>query len=140
MPPRWPLSLRVLVIVVSGALPVWAAAQSPTDEGRPVKVHTVVATGGDFQRTYPAIVYPSQEVELSFRVSGQVVDLPIRASAEIAAGAVVAKLDTRDFEADVARLEAQKDEASARLLVLRSGARPEEIAALEAGVDAARAA
>ncbi|MBY6082746.1 efflux RND transporter periplasmic adaptor subunit [Ruegeria arenilitoris] len=114
-------------------------AQESTGSARPAKVYTVVETDTLYQRSYPAIVYPSQEVELSFRVSGRIVELPIRASMSIAQGDVVAKLDTRDFEAEVRRLESQMDQAKAQLIVLRVGARPEEIAALEAAVAAAQA-
>ncbi|MEO1307362.1 MAG: hypothetical protein AAFV38_05380, partial [Pseudomonadota bacterium] len=39
---------------------------------RPAKVFTVEATSTELRRTYPAIVMPSAEVELSFRVSGRV--------------------------------------------------------------------
>ncbi len=76
---------------------------------------------------------------MSFRVSGQIVDLPIRASSTIQQGGVIARLDNRDFEAEVARLESQMDEALANLSVLKSGARPEEIASLDASVQAAQA-
>ncbi len=36
---------------------------------RPVKTLTVSSTVGQFKRTYSAVVLPSQQVELSFRVS-----------------------------------------------------------------------
>ncbi|MCA0869887.1 efflux RND transporter periplasmic adaptor subunit [Seohaeicola saemankumensis] len=116
-----------------------AFAQQVETTVRPVKVQEIVASNFLLERTYPAIAYPSQEVELSFRMSGRVIELPIRASASIAEGDVVAKLDSRDFEAEVTQLEARIEEAEANLLVLRSGARPEEIAALEANVEAAAA-
>lgn len=45
---------------------------------RPAKVFTVEATTSEITRNYPAIVLPSAEVELSFRVSGRVIDLPVR--------------------------------------------------------------
>ena len=108
-------------------------------EPRPVKTLTVRAVATGFRRDYPAIVLPAQEVELSFRVSGQIVELPIRGGLRIAAGEVVAQLDTRDFEAELARLESQLAQAEAQMEVLTSGARGEDLAALEAGVAAAQA-
>lgn len=116
-----------------------AVAQDAAGPVRPAKVFTVTGSDSEFRRTYPGIVLPSKEVELSFRVSGRVIELPIRASMRLEEGAVVAQLDQRDFEAQVAQLQSQKDEALARLEVLRTGARPEEIAVLEATVSAAEA-
>jgi len=40
---------------------------------RPVKTYTVKPTASVFQRKYSAVVLPSQEASLSFRVSGRVV-------------------------------------------------------------------
>ncbi|MEO1362936.1 MAG: efflux RND transporter periplasmic adaptor subunit [Pseudomonadota bacterium] len=106
---------------------------------RPAKVFTVAPTESVVQRTYPAIVLPSQEVELSFRVSGRVIELPIRGSQEIAQSDVIARLDPRDFERQIAQLESQRDQAVAQLQALRTGSRPEEIIALEAAVASAQA-
>ncbi len=131
--------LGAFATVLLGAFPIVTAAQETTETIRPAKVFTVVKASSDFERIYPAIVYPSREVELSFRVSGRIIELPIRASNSVVQEGVVAQLDTRDFEVEVARLDSQLEEAEANLAVLRSGARPEEITALEASVQAAQA-
>ncbi|MCT4553880.1 MAG: efflux RND transporter periplasmic adaptor subunit [Pelagimonas sp.] len=120
---------------VSMAIPVFAQDMAV----RPAKVVTVGELGLDISRNYPAIVLPSREVELSFRVPGQVIDLPIRAATEVAKGDVIARLDPRDFQSQVAQLQSAKDQAEAQLTALRSGARAEEIGALEAAVASARA-
>ncbi|MGD1883068.1 MAG: efflux RND transporter periplasmic adaptor subunit [Paracoccaceae bacterium] len=114
-----------------------AIAQS--DVVRPAKVFTVKASSTDVQRTYPAIVLPSAEVELSFRVSGRVVELPVRGAMQVLEGDLIAALDPRDFETQVAQLESQIDQANAELSALRIGARAEEIIALEAAVASAQA-
>ncbi len=106
---------------------------------RPVKVFTVTATEGVQRRTYPAIVLPSRQVELSFRVSGRVVDLPVRAAQGVVEGDVIARVDPRDFETQVALFESSIAQATAQLDALRTGSRPEEIAALKAAVDSAQA-
>ncbi len=131
--------IQTLAILLVCAHPTFAKAQEGSGTARPAKVHTVVSSETFFQRVYPALVFPSREAELSFRVSGRVVELPVRASAGVAEGDVIAKLDTRDFEAQILQLESQRDQAVAQLSVLRSGARPEEISALEAAVAAAEA-
>lgn len=117
-------------------------AQDDTVEAakpRPAKVIEVQSHATGLKRQYPAIVYPSQESELSFRVSGQVVSLPVRASSSLKQGEVIAELDKRDFETAVARLESQRDQAQAQMDALIKGARAEEIVALQAAVFAAQA-
>ncbi len=109
------------------------------DVARPAKVYTVEEDTGQISRTYPAIVLPSKEVELSFRVSGRVLELPIHGSMQVAQGDVIAQLDLRDFQTQVAQLESQRDQAAAQLAQLKAGLLPEEIAALEAAVASAQA-
>ncbi|MGC1498045.1 MAG: efflux RND transporter periplasmic adaptor subunit [Sulfitobacter sp.] len=109
------------------------------DTPRPAKVFTLQEQTSEIVRRYPGIVLPSQEVELSFRVSGNLIELPIRGSMQVKAGDVIGQVDVRDFEAQVAQLQSQKDQADAQLSALKTGARPQEISALEAAVDAAQA-
>ncbi len=116
-----------------------ASAFSQEQAPRPAKVFTVEASSSVLTRQYPAIVLPSAEVELSFQVSGRVIDLPIRAAVQVEAGDLVAGLDPRDFETQIAQLQSQIDQAEANLVALRTGARVEEVAALEAAVASAQA-
>jgi len=106
---------------------------------RPAKVETVVSNMASRTWTFPAIVLPSREVSLSFRISGQVIELPVSAALQVAKGDTIAKLDPRDFKARVRQLESQRDQAAAQLEALRSGAREEELRALEAALESARA-
>lgn len=106
---------------------------------RPAKVFTVAETDNVLRRSYPALVLPSREVELSFRIGGRVIDLPARGSLEVVEGDVIAQLDLRDFKTQIAQLESSRDQSAAQLRALRSGARSEEVAALEAAVSAAQA-
>ena len=106
---------------------------------RPVKTVVVKAEPAEIRRVYPAVVLPGWEVELSFRVSGRIEELPVRGALRVERGDVVAQLDTRDFETELARLKSQLAQAKAQLRVLTSGARAEDVAALEAEVAAARA-
>lgn len=135
------MSIRPLITALC-ALSLSAVAASAQDGShlvRPAMVSAVQQTDAAFARTYPAIVRPSQEAELSFRLSGRVIELPVRASDQISQGDVIAQLDPRDFEAQVSQLQGQLDQANAQFQALRSGARDEEVAALEAAVEAAAA-
>lgn len=134
-----PLVISALGLAVVTMTCSTSFAQDTIPPARPAKVFTVQATEIDLQRVYSAIVYPSQEVELSFRVSGQITDLPIRGATQLSEGDVVARLDPRDFETAIAQLESQRDQSMAQLAALRTGARAEEVIALEASVTAAQA-
>lgn len=65
------------------------SAQSENAPLRPAKIYTVSTQPSDVQRIYPAIVLPSREVQLTFRVSDRVVDLPVRAAKFLQEGDVV---------------------------------------------------
>ncbi len=116
-----------------------ALAQDAASDARPVKVVEVQSSDTLISWSYPAVVQPSQEAALSFRVSGRVVELRVRPPQAVKVGDVIAVLDPRDFESQIAAMESQLDQANAQLRALRSGARAEEIVALEAGVEAAQA-
>jgi len=112
---------------------------SETQTIRPVKTHIVVPFVAKLERSYSATVLPAQEVQLSFRVSGRIVELPIRSGQNVSKGDVIAELDKRDFEAEITRLNSQLEQAEAQLAALTSGARSEDLAALEAAVSAVEA-
>ncbi|MEO0401016.1 MAG: efflux RND transporter periplasmic adaptor subunit [Pseudomonadota bacterium] len=126
----------LVAALLSLAPAVPAVAQ---DQPRPAKVFTIAEQVSDVTRRYPAIVLPSQEVELSFRIGGNLVELPIRGATEVVKGDVIGKLDTRDLEQQAAQLQSQIDQAEAQLAALKAGARAEEIASMEAAVEAAQA-
>ncbi len=132
---------RCSILGIVGLIGVLCAAGATAQEGtpRPAKVTQVTASEETVSRRYPAVVLPSREIELSFKVSGQVIDLPVRAASEVVAGDTIAQIDPRDFENQITQLQSSREQAVAQLDALRAGARPEEIAALEAAVQSAQA-
>ena len=114
-------------------------ASSQKEVIRPAKVHKVSMSESTLKRSYSAIVLPAQEVDLTFRVSGRIVELPIRSGQNVKKDDVIAVLDKRDFETEISRVNSQLEQARAQLKALTSGARVEDIAALEAAVRAAEA-
>lgn len=106
---------------------------------RPVKTVIVKPKAIRFQRSYSAVVLPAREVDLSFRVAGRIVDIPVRSGQNVKQGDVIAKLEKRDFEAEITRTHSQLEQAEAQLTALKSGARAEDVAALEAAVAAVEA-
>ena len=75
-------------------------------DARPAKIVTV-GTAGSSARTYPGRVQAAQRVPLAFRVGGPVVEIRVSKGQRVAAGEVLARIDTRDYEVQVKNLEAQ---------------------------------
>jgi len=128
-------SILIAGVLLAACIPA-EVVEDKSEPVRPVKSLVVKSSATKFQRTYSAVVTPAQEVELSFRVSGRIIELPIRGGVNVKKGDIIAQLDKRDFEAEITRVESQIDQANAQLSALTSGARAEDIAALEAAVEA----
>lgn len=130
----------IAALTLGGGAPLSAqeAGERPATP-RPAKVMTVTPSDSTVQRRYPAIVRAAQEAELSFKVSGQVISLPVRGATQVEKGDVIAQIDARAYKSAVDQLQSQRDQGEAQLQALRSGARAEEILALEADVSAAQA-
>jgi len=76
---------------------------------------------------------------VSAPVGGRILELGVSEGGRIAAGALIAKLDTADAELALARSKAERSQADAQLRLLRAGSRAEDIHQAEAQVDTARA-
>jgi membrane fusion protein YbhG len=79
------------------------------------------------------------DVHVSAPVGGQILELGVSEGGRVAAGALIAKLDTADAELALARAKAERSQADAQLRLLRAGSRVEDIHQAEAQVDTARA-
>ena len=79
------------------------------------------------------------EVQVAADVGGRVLELRVAEGDRIAAGDVVARLDTRDIELQIARARTDRAVADAHLRLLRKGARPQDVRQAEAQVDGATA-
>jgi RND family efflux transporter MFP subunit len=65
------------------------------------------------RREYPGRVAAAEEIQLSFEVSGRVTELNAREGEAVAAGALIAALDPRDFQATYDRELAKRNQARA---------------------------
>ena len=79
------------------------------------------------------------DVHVSAPVGGRILELGVAEGGRIAAGALIAKLDTADAELAVTRSKAERGQADAQLRLLRAGSRAEDIHQAEAQVDTAKA-
>jgi RND family efflux transporter MFP subunit len=79
---------------------------------RPVQMMTIGAASAGGVREFPGQVRAAEEIELSFEVSGRIIELNAREGSTVARGALVAALDPLDFEAgrdrELARLNEKR--------------------------------
>ncbi|MEM7356935.1 MAG: efflux RND transporter periplasmic adaptor subunit [Acidobacteriota bacterium] len=124
----WAIGLSVLS---AGAL-VWRWDAAPMETevetaftGRRTLERTVLATG---------VIRPAvgAEIEVGSRVSGRVVDLPVRVGDRVQAGDLLARLDSKELDAGVEQAKADLELARAELAQAQSAAaRQRRLAAQE---------
>ncbi|MHB0972145.1 MAG: efflux RND transporter periplasmic adaptor subunit [Thermoanaerobaculia bacterium] len=79
------------------------------------------------------------EVEVSFRIPGRMIERSVSEGATVTAGQPIARLDDADLRHDLELRRAEAEAAAAKLHELRTGFRPEEKAQAAAAVDQAEA-
>jgi HlyD family secretion protein len=91
-----------------------------------------VASSGNVTLEAKGYIIPAHQILVSPMVSGRILALSIEEGRRVEKGAVLAELETTEYEADVAGAEATRDVAKSSLEELNRGNRPEEIAAAKA--------
>jgi RND family efflux transporter MFP subunit len=102
------VSLALLVAIVHGC----GDEPPPVQEViRPVKI---VEVGGqrDARREYPGRIRAAQYSEMAFEVPGRISELPLKEGDRVKRGQVVARLDSRDYQAKLAAAEAKLAQAA----------------------------
>ena len=79
------------------------------------------------------------EVRVAPEVGGRVLEITVDEGDRVAAGTLLARLDTSDAEIAVRRVEAEKAQAQAQLRLLQAGARPEDVRQARAQAESAQA-
>ena len=82
---------------------------------RPVRAMKISDVVQFRQRQFPGTATATQEVDLSYRVSGPLITLPVNIGDEVKAGDVVARIDPRDFEVSLNNVRGQLDKALANV-------------------------
>ncbi|MDY0269305.1 HlyD family efflux transporter periplasmic adaptor subunit [Trichloromonas sp.] len=73
-----------------------------------------------------------RKVDLGFRVTGRIAEMPFQEGARVAAGDLLARLDEIPYRIELDLALAQEAQAAAQLAKLEAGSRPPEIAQAEA--------
>jgi RND family efflux transporter MFP subunit len=98
-----------------------ACDQSTTPVGevppRPVMAMKVADVSALAERSFPGRAAAEQEVNLSFRVSGPLIELPVKVGDRVEKGAELARIDPRDFEVKIATIQGKLEQARATLSV-----------------------
>ena len=96
-----PAAALLVALVACGEAP----APEPTGP-RPVKMMQV---GGGAAGTleFPGEVRPARQADMAFEVPGRIVEFPAREAQRVTKGTLLARLDPRDFESDLAKWRAQ---------------------------------
>lgn len=129
---RKTLSLLILLFAVGCSSKV---ADKP--QPRPVKVVTVSALT-TVDREFAALTTADDAVNLAFKLSGRVVDIPVAKGQFVKRGEVLAELDSRDVELQVSASKAAYTEAQSRLerarrLLQHDAISLQEVESLESG-------
>ncbi|MBO9541806.1 efflux RND transporter periplasmic adaptor subunit [bacterium] len=85
-------------------------------------------------------VQPLTKVEIKSKVAGQVAKLLVDVGQKVEKGQLLIQLDTTDMERERARAAADRDQAAARLALLKAGSRREELTEARAQVSQQEAA
>ena len=118
--PFYLLALVVLAALILGALKLRQhrrqalAAEAPPTPA-PWAVHTAAVTRGRATRGFPslALVKGNNEVAIAPRLDGTILEMGPREGQRVAAGKLLARIDTRELEDKLASLEAELQGAAA---------------------------
>ncbi len=101
----------VLILLVAGCGKEEAPEQIVARPVKAIKVGDVAQVGG---RSFPGQAKATQEVNLSFRVSGPLITFPVKVGDEVEQGRVLARIDPRDYQVNLSNVQGQLDRAKAK--------------------------
>ena len=120
---RFPAGRTFTLLIVTLHFVLFLAGCGQEEEPQEAVIRPVwairVANPSDVdERTFPGRARAGKEVNLSYRVSGPLIAFPADVGDEVKKGAVVSRMDPRDFKASLDTVVGQLDQAKA---VLESG-------------------
>jgi RND family efflux transporter MFP subunit len=107
---------------------------------RPVRSIVVADARQMSGRQFPGVARAAQEVDLSFRVSGPLAQLPVNVGDSVVSNQVIAQIDPRDYEVNLLSAEGQLERAIAAQQRAQSEyERVQRIMEIDAGATSQRA-
>ncbi|MGY5450472.1 efflux RND transporter periplasmic adaptor subunit [Agarivorans sp. MS3-6] len=114
IPTQYQIALVVLVSTfISGCDLSANAAATPIVKPRPVKLIDIDQSVPSLERTFPAKIFASQQAELAFRISGELVKLDLIEGQKVERGQILTQLDKRDAANALLNAEANFELAQA---------------------------
>lgn len=110
------IGLTVTSFIV--ALVVTACEQQVVEQEpvvRPIKFHTIGKADTAARREYPGSIRAYQHADLGFEVGGRIIEFYVREGEDVVQGEVLARLDPRDYEADLKAAQANLRKAESDL-------------------------
>lgn len=128
---KWLLWATAVAVLLMAGCRKTATEPEPIRPVYGIKVGDLKAIEG---REFPGRAKARHEVDLSFRVSGPLVSLPVDVGTQLKNGDVVAGIDPKDFQTALDSAQGNLSMAQANLLAMERGARPEEVEQLKAAL------
>ena len=112
--PRFPLTVAgVSLLLLVSACDEQVVEQAPVV--RPVKIYTIGKADNDARREYPGSIRAFQHADMGFEVGGRIMEFYVREGDEVVEGEVLARLDARDYEAELKAQQANVRKAESDL-------------------------
>lgn len=109
-----PLTLFILItMLISGCGEKESATTKPLV--RPVKTMVLGGEAATVRRQFPGKVRASNRVDLSFQVSGQIIELPIKEGQKMNKGDLIGRLNEKDYRSNLRAAEANFSKSKANL-------------------------
>ncbi|MGC9502780.1 efflux RND transporter periplasmic adaptor subunit [Baaleninema sp.] len=148
-PPRWGLIVIAIVILAGGGgyfgWQWWQSRQSGQSEQAsgprpaPVELDTVETASVEDSSEFVGTLEAQQTATLRAETDGEIVEIYVRPGDTVGQGEILAQLDSRSVEADIAQNQADVRRAQAELAELQAGTREEQIAQARARLRQAEA-
>ena len=102
----------ILLLFTTGCEKQEVAVEEPV---RPVKAMKIADFDEVLRRKFPGRAFATEEVELSFRIPGRLMTLPVNVGDRVKKGDVVARLDPHDYQVGLQLVEGQLENGRAAL-------------------------
>ncbi len=129
------VAVLIVIFVAWGAYKLWFSPANPSYD-------LATAARGDLTQVVSVTgnTAPVHQVDLAFENAGTVAAVNAAVGAQVAAGQVIARLDTSDLLTQLAQAKANVDAQTAQLNSLMAGSRPEDIETARANAQGAEQA